>query len=98
MVDPIGFKPAAVADRRLVQAGTVSAPQATAPAAAVAASVAKPAAGEVARSLSSSAPVDADRVARIRKAIEDGSFPIVPATVADRLLAFRMNWNPNDAA
>ena len=32
-------------------------------------------------------PVDADRVAEIRKAIEQGTYPIVPAKVADAMIA-----------
>ena len=43
-------------------------------------------------------PVDADRVGEIKKAIENGSFPILPATIADRLLALRLNWDGHDAA
>lgn len=33
------------------------------------------------------APVDADRVHEIRKAIEDGSYPLVPAKIADAMIA-----------
>ncbi len=32
-------------------------------------------------------PVDTDRVQVIRKAIEDGTYPIVPAKVADAIIA-----------
>ncbi|MFM5924012.1 MAG: flagellar biosynthesis anti-sigma factor FlgM [Novosphingobium sp.] len=32
-------------------------------------------------------PVDADRVAQIRKAVENGTYPIVPARVADAMIA-----------
>ncbi len=32
-------------------------------------------------------PVDVERVAQIRKAVEDGSYPIVPAKVADAIIA-----------
>jgi negative regulator of flagellin synthesis FlgM len=35
----------------------------------------------------SAAPVDAERVATIRKAIEDGSYPIIPMQVADAMIA-----------
>ncbi|MCB2058590.1 MAG: flagellar biosynthesis anti-sigma factor FlgM [Novosphingobium sp.] len=34
-----------------------------------------------------SAPVDADRVAEIRKAIEKGTYPILPAKIADAMIA-----------
>ncbi len=33
------------------------------------------------------APVDAERVALIRQAIADGSYPIIPMTVADAIIA-----------
>ena len=52
----------------------------------------------VAKSLAASPPVDLDRVARIKKAIADGTFPLNPTTVADRLLALRLEWKPDDAA
>jgi negative regulator of flagellin synthesis FlgM len=32
-------------------------------------------------------PVNADRVAEIRKALEQGTYPIVPTTVADAIIA-----------
>lgn len=32
-------------------------------------------------------PVDAERVSQIRKAIEEGRYPIVPAKVADAMIA-----------
>lgn len=32
-------------------------------------------------------PVDADRVAEIRKAVEEGTYPIVPTKVADAMIA-----------
>lgn len=33
------------------------------------------------------APVDADRVQQIRKAIETGDYPIIPARIADAMIA-----------
>lgn len=32
-------------------------------------------------------PVDADRVAEIRKAVEQGRYPVVPAKIADAMIA-----------
>lgn len=32
-------------------------------------------------------PVDAERVAQVRKAVESGNYPLVPATVADAIIA-----------
>jgi negative regulator of flagellin synthesis FlgM len=41
-------------------------------------------------------PIDHERVSRIRAAIRNGTFPIYPATIADRLLALKLEWNPHD--
>lgn len=53
--------------------------------------------GTVAAQLASKPPVDAERVAQIKKAIANGTFPILPATIADRILALRYDWMSNDA-
>lgn len=37
-----------------------------------------------------SAPIDAERVATIRKAIEEGKYPVVPARIADAMIAAGM--------
>lgn len=36
------------------------------------------------------APIDTDRVAMIRKAVESGTYPIVPAKIADAMIAAGM--------
>lgn len=36
------------------------------------------------------APVDHERVAQIREALRDGTYPIVPAKIADALIAARL--------
>jgi len=53
-----------------------------------------------ARALAASAPVDMERVARIRRAVEEGRFPTSPATIADRLIALKFEWSKsgNDQA
>lgn len=38
-------------------------------------------------SAGTSAPVDHDRVAEIRKALEDNRYPLVPAQIADAIIA-----------
>jgi negative regulator of flagellin synthesis FlgM len=50
----------------------------------------------LAKAIAAEPPVDADRVAEIRKAIANGSFPILPATIADRLIALSMNWDGHE--
>lgn len=52
----------------------------------------------LAQALSAEPPIDAERVARIKKAIADGTFPILPSKIADRLLALKLQWNPHDQA
>lgn len=32
-------------------------------------------------------PIDAERVAVVRKAVESGTYPVIPATVADAIIA-----------
>lgn len=36
------------------------------------------------------APVDTDRVAQIRDALKDGSYPIMPAKITDAMIAARL--------
>lgn len=38
------------------------------------------------------APVDTDRVAEIRKAIQENRYPLVPAEIADALIAAKLFW------
>jgi negative regulator of flagellin synthesis FlgM len=52
----------------------------------------------LAKSMAASPPIDASRVAAIKKAIATGTFPILPATIADRLMALRLDWNSNETA
>ena len=52
----------------------------------------------IASELAAKPPVDADRVQQIKRAIANGTFPILPATVADRLLAVRYEWLGDDQA
>jgi negative regulator of flagellin synthesis FlgM len=50
----------------------------------------------VAKSLAASPPVDVDRIALVRRAIERGDFPILPATIADRMIALKYDWMTPD--
>ena len=93
MVDPIGPKGSAPTDLRVAPVTAVAAAPKAVPVA-----TAPPPVGRLASQLAAQPPVDTDRVARIRAAIADGTFPILPATVADRLLALRYDWMSDDAA
>lgn len=99
MVDPIGIKAGTVVDRR---PAPVASPEPVAQTPTVRAVEPKAqesvAATQISRSLASEAPVDTDRVARIKKAVQEGRFPLVPSTIADRLLALKLEWNPNEPA
>lgn len=100
MVDPIGAKPVAASDRRVAPVATSvasAAPEVTAVEPSAPATTAAATLG-VARTLSQSAPVDVERVTRIRQAIARGTYPIVPETVADRLIALKLEWNPHEPA
>jgi negative regulator of flagellin synthesis FlgM len=94
MVDSIGNKAGVFATRRVAPVAPASAMTA-----ATAVNTETQAVQSTAATLSSGmaaeAPVDAERVARIRKAIQEGRFPIYPSTIADRLLALKLEWNPN---
>lgn len=37
-------------------------------------------------------PVDTDRVAEIRKALQDGSYPLLPTQIADAMIAARVGF------
>lgn len=97
MVDPIGNKASAVADRRIAPVAP-AAPVAAAKPVAPEVKQVESTAAELSSAMAAKPPVDSERVARIRKAVEDGNFPIYPTTIADRLLALKLEWSPNDAA
>lgn len=97
MVEAVGIKTTSQAARVSLAPAPVGATLST-PRVAAGADEARVTLPGVARSLAAGPPVDVERVARIKKAIADGKFPIYPATIADRLLALKLQWNPNDAA
>jgi negative regulator of flagellin synthesis FlgM len=98
MVDSIGAKPSVAGDRSVARvaaatpATVVQTPVLPKQTSVVPDSIA------LAKSMASSPPVDAGRVAEIKKAIASGTFPILPATIADRLLALKLSWNSNEAS
>ena len=100
MVDPIGWKAVAPTGRTSV---STAAPVASTPirAAALPAADVAPTSAQtagVAQTLAAEPPVDLERVSRIKAAIAAGKFPILPSTIADRLLAFKLEWNGNEQA
>jgi len=95
MVDSIGTKTGAVADRRAVPVEPAAKVAAVRPVASDTPAV-RSAAAEIAGEQAARPPVDVDRVSRIRKAIQDNKFPLSPSTIADRLLAFKLDWKSRE--
>lgn len=91
MIDPIGVKPGTVQASRTVTDETKITPlrpvQASLPAA-----VAETSARATAKALAARPPVNAERVQLIKQALEDGRYPIVPAEIADRMIAAQLRW------
>jgi negative regulator of flagellin synthesis FlgM len=97
MVESIGTKAGAVTDRRTVPVEPAAKVAAVRPIADDTPAV-QSAAAELSGLAAAQPPVDTDRVARIRKAIHDNKFPLSPSTIADRLLAFKLDWRSRDAS
>jgi len=47
---------------------------------------------EIAAPAASGPPVDTDRVAEIRNALRDGTYPLVPAKIADAMIAAQLKF------
>lgn len=95
MVDSIGSKPVSPGDRQIAAvARTTAVAAADTVARGADNNAAEPQLTAVTRQMAATPPVDTDRVARIRKAISDGTFPIYPAQIADRLIALKFDWDP----
>jgi negative regulator of flagellin synthesis FlgM len=91
MIDPIGVTPGQIQGSRVEPRDTakvvplqaVRAPQ---PA------VAETSARETAKAMAARPPVDAERVQMIKRALQEGRYPIVPAKIADRMIAAQLKW------
>jgi negative regulator of flagellin synthesis FlgM len=85
--------PAKLSISQRQKAGIVTPLNRTAPAQSVGNATGKPAASATGSAGLSSltagadAPINTDRVAEIRKAVEDGSYPLVPTRIADAMIA-----------
>ena len=98
MIDPIGVKPGTVQGSRVdykepvkvVPLQTVSAPQP--------AVVAETGARESVKAMAAKPPVDVERVQQIKKALQEGRYPIVPASIADNIIAAQYRWVEQDDA
>lgn len=97
MVEPIGSKAGAIADRRIAPIGRTAPVEAARPVASEAPLV-QSTATQLAADLAAQPPVDTARVARLRTAIAEGRYQSDPQAVADRMLSLRAEWNADDQA
>lgn len=96
MIDPIGTRPNAAVTARsdTVKAVTV-APKTVATPGATEQPVSNVIrAQSTVKEMAANPPIDQERVDIIRTAIAHGRFPITPATIADRLIAYAEGWRP----
>lgn len=93
MIESVTSKAVVTSDRTIAAVARVPSP-----AAVETASRASVRATTVARDMAASAPVDSERVRLIKASIEAGTFPLSPATIADRLIAARYEWMNDDAS
>jgi negative regulator of flagellin synthesis FlgM len=95
MIDPVGTKASAVSDLRtdaVKLEAKVSKVAEAAVATKLAANTVSVSAREAVKTMAATPPVDVERVAQIKKAVAEGRFPIYPATIADRLIAFEQGY------
>lgn len=91
MVDSIGTKTVATPDRLVAPVASVARP----------AAAARPgdAAGKrlelsAIADLGKSSPADEQRIEEVKRAVRNGTYPITPETIADRMLALKLYWSP----
>ena len=92
MIDPIGVTPGTVQSIRVEPQDTTRVVPLQAVRAPQPAVVAETSARETAKALAAKPPVDAERVQQIRRALQEGRYPLVPAKIADRMIAAQMRW------
>lgn len=92
MIDPIGVKPGTVQDRPVALGRDTKVVALTPVRGIEASAVAETEVRAAAREMAAKPPVDADRVEQIKRALEEGRFPITPSLIADRLIAAELSW------
>lgn len=93
MIDPIGVKPGTVQDRPVSAPGRDTKVVSLAPVRSIeGAAVAETEMRAAAREMAVRPPVDRDRVEQIKRALQEGRFPITPSLIADRLIAAELMW------
>jgi negative regulator of flagellin synthesis FlgM len=95
MVDSIGTSTIKASDLRLAPVARL-APAAASPTMQQTATSPAAPATTLARSMAAEPPVDTNRVAAIKTAIANGTFPLSPSTIADQLIALKYEWMSNE--
>lgn len=98
MVESIGARPATAGDLQVAPVARAAAAAVTTQPDSTGIAQQTGTAPTLASQLAASAPVDNDRVARIKAAIAHGTFPIAPAKIADQLIALKYEWMASDKA
>lgn len=96
MVDSIGTGPVTSGDRQVAPVTRVSQTSAVKHVETTPTTNEQP--QTLAGQLAAKPPVDSDRVQLIKEALANGTFPISPATLADRMIALRYDWMSRDQA
>ena len=93
MVDAIGPKAVAAQDRLVVPVAATAPPAAAATPASQSASKQLGLAA-IAADFGKTNPAQEARVDEVRRAVRNGTYPITPETIADRMLALKLYWTP----
>ena len=97
MVDPLRPSPVKISERIAPVASVAASPAAAPVTPREQDTVSQSTLAGTAKEAAARPPIDQERVARIRKAIADGAFPIYPAQIADRLIAAKLDWPRHDS-
>jgi negative regulator of flagellin synthesis FlgM len=92
MIDPIGVKPSTVQGGRVESRETAKVASIEPVRAPEAPVVAQTSARETAKAMAAQPPIDFERVQQIKRALQEGRFPITPTKIADRLIAAQFSW------
>jgi negative regulator of flagellin synthesis FlgM len=92
MIDPIGVTPGTVPGVRVESQDTAKVVPLQPVRAVQPAAVAETSARETAKALAFRPPVDLERVHQIKRELQDGRYPLVPATIADRMIEAQLRW------
>ena len=98
MIDPIGIKPGTVQASRVETNGPTKVVPLQAVSAPQPAVVAETWARESVKAMAAKPPVDVERVQQIKRALQEGRYPIVPAKIADNIIAAQFRWVEADDA